>query len=143
MVCETGYYIRGIIRIYVNMDLERQKKAPIYGALEQFKKKRVVPFDVPGHKRGRGNPELVNLLGEKCVEQDFFNKAVVLSFDSATALLHKVKYYNSFDFSGIFSMIAVSMPISCSERGIIWSNTAFAPSISSSNIQSSTSLPNL
>ena len=31
---------------------------------------RVVPFDVPGHKRGRGNPELVALLGEKCVGMD-------------------------------------------------------------------------
>ena len=40
------------------MDRERQKKAPIYEALEAFKKKRVVPFDVPGHKRGRGNPNL-------------------------------------------------------------------------------------
>ena len=52
------------------MDRERQKKAPIYEALEAFKKKRVVPFDVPGHKRGRGNPELVQLLGEKCVSLD-------------------------------------------------------------------------
>ena len=47
------------------MDIKRQERAPIYEALEEFKKKRVVPFDVPGHKRGRGNPELVHLLGEK------------------------------------------------------------------------------
>ncbi|MGN0248550.1 MAG: aminotransferase class I/II-fold pyridoxal phosphate-dependent enzyme [Lachnospiraceae bacterium] len=52
------------------MDLEKQKRAPIYEALEKFRKKRVVPFDVPGHKRGRGNPELVELLGEKCVNLD-------------------------------------------------------------------------
>ena len=52
------------------MDMKRQQRAPIYEALEVFKKKRVVPFDVPGHKRGRGNPELVQLLGEKCVELD-------------------------------------------------------------------------
>ena len=52
------------------MDRERQKRAPIYEALEAFKKKRVVPFDVPGHKRGRGNPELVQLLGEKCGSLD-------------------------------------------------------------------------
>jgi len=44
-----------------------QMHAPVYEALEQLKKRRVVPFDVPGHKRGRGNPELVELLGEKCV----------------------------------------------------------------------------
>lgn len=47
-----------------------QRSAPIYEALEFFRKKRVVPFDVPGHKRGRGNPELVELLGEKCVGLD-------------------------------------------------------------------------
>ena len=52
------------------MDIKRQERAPIYEALEEFKKKRVVPFDVPGHKRGRGNPELVHLLGEKCVGLD-------------------------------------------------------------------------
>ena len=47
-----------------------QSRAPIYEALEKFRKMRVVPFDVPGHKRGRGNPELVALLGEKCVSID-------------------------------------------------------------------------
>lgn len=52
------------------MDLEQQKRAPIYEALEEFKSRRVVPFDVPGHKRGRGNPELVKLFGEKCVGLD-------------------------------------------------------------------------
>ena len=47
-----------------------QSRAPIYEALENFRKMRVVPFDVPGHKRGRGNTELVALLGEKCVGMD-------------------------------------------------------------------------
>lgn len=47
-----------------------QTRAPIYEALEKLRKQRVVPFDVPGHKRGRGNPELVELLGEKCVGID-------------------------------------------------------------------------
>ncbi len=52
------------------MDLKAQESAPIYEALDRFGKMRVVPFDVPGHKRGRGNPELVKLLGEKCVSMD-------------------------------------------------------------------------
>ncbi len=47
-----------------------QDNAPIYEALVEFGKKRVVPFDVPGHKRGRGNPELTQFLGEKCVGID-------------------------------------------------------------------------
>ena len=52
------------------MDIERQRSAPVYEALERFRKQRVVPFDVPGHQRGRGNPELVKLLGEQCVGLD-------------------------------------------------------------------------
>ena len=47
-----------------------QTSAPIYEALERFRSMRVVPFDVPGHKRGRGNPELAKLLGETCVSMD-------------------------------------------------------------------------
>ena len=47
-----------------------QTSAPIYEALEQFRKMRVVPFDVPGHKHGRGNPELTAFLGQQCVGVD-------------------------------------------------------------------------
>ncbi|MBQ4283876.1 MAG: aminotransferase class I/II-fold pyridoxal phosphate-dependent enzyme [Lachnospira sp.] len=47
-----------------------QTRAPIYEALENFRKQRVVPFDVPGHKRGRGNPELTEFLGQQCVSVD-------------------------------------------------------------------------
>lgn len=47
-----------------------QSRAPIYEALERFRQMRVVLFDVPGHKRGRGNPELTAFLGEKCVNVD-------------------------------------------------------------------------
>jgi len=47
-----------------------QTRAPIYEALERFREMRVVPFDVPGHKHGKGNPELTAFLGEKCVGVD-------------------------------------------------------------------------
>src|SRR5574344_690693 len=47
-----------------------QNRAPIYEALEEFRGMRVVPFDVPGHKRGRGNPELTAFLGQQCVSID-------------------------------------------------------------------------
>lgn len=48
----------------------RQNKAPIYEALMEYKKKRVVSFDVPGHKQGKANPELIELFGEKAVSID-------------------------------------------------------------------------
>ena len=47
-----------------------QKKAPLFEALQKLKYDNVVPFDVPGHKRGKGSPELTNFLGEKCMEID-------------------------------------------------------------------------
>ena len=47
-----------------------QHKAPLYEALMDFKKQRIVPFDVPGHKRGRGNPELAAFLGEHALAVD-------------------------------------------------------------------------
>ncbi len=47
-----------------------QDKAPIYEALLRYKSMRVVPFDVPGHKQGKGNPELREFLGEKCLSVD-------------------------------------------------------------------------
>ena len=58
-----------MVKEYVLKELD-QNQAPIYEALVKLRKKRIVPFDVPGHKRGRGNPELVELLGEKCVGID-------------------------------------------------------------------------
>ena len=61
-----------------------QTRAPIYEALQEFKKQRVVPFDVPGHKRGRGNPELTAFLGEQCLTVD------VNSMKPLDSLVHPV-----------------------------------------------------
>lgn len=52
------------------MERPDQNRAPIYEALEKFREMRVVPFDVPGHKHGRGNPELAAFLGHQCVSID-------------------------------------------------------------------------
>lgn len=53
------------------MDKLGQDRVPIVEAMLDFQRRRIVPFDVPGHKRGKGNPELVALLGEKCVALDY------------------------------------------------------------------------
>lgn len=47
-----------------------QSDAPIYEALLEYKQKRIVPFDVPGHKQGRGNPELTEFLGRQALSVD-------------------------------------------------------------------------
>ena len=47
-----------------------QENAPVLEALEKLKQMRIVPFDVPGHKRGRGNKVLTEFLGERCLSVD-------------------------------------------------------------------------
>lgn len=52
------------------MEKLTQENAPVLEALEKLKQMRIVPFDVPGHKRGRGNKVLMDFLGEKCLSVD-------------------------------------------------------------------------
>lgn len=47
-----------------------QNDAPLYEAMKNFRQNRVVPFDVPGHKGGRGNEELTEFLGINCLKAD-------------------------------------------------------------------------
>jgi arginine/lysine/ornithine decarboxylase len=47
-----------------------QNQTPIATALELLRHARIVPFDVPGHKRGRGNRELTEFLGKRCLSVD-------------------------------------------------------------------------
>ena len=54
----------------MGMEKLSQDRAPVLEALKNFKTRRIVPFDVPGHKRGRGNAELTEFLGEKCLSVD-------------------------------------------------------------------------
>ncbi|MFA5523745.1 MAG: aminotransferase class I/II-fold pyridoxal phosphate-dependent enzyme [Tissierellales bacterium] len=52
------------------MDKLKHEVAPIHDALIDYKNNRMVSFDVPGHKQGKGNIMLRNFLGEKCLSVD-------------------------------------------------------------------------
>lgn len=52
------------------MEKLTQENAPIYEALNKHKLDRIVHFDVPGHKGGRGNEELTKFLGKYCLRVD-------------------------------------------------------------------------
>lgn len=52
------------------MSVLTQYDLPISRALEEQKLNRLVHFDVPGHKGGRGNKDLKNFLGDTCVKLD-------------------------------------------------------------------------
>jgi len=45
-------------------------RLPLYNALQDHIDSRVIPFDVPGHKRGRGNQYLTEFLGKSVMAAD-------------------------------------------------------------------------
>lgn len=45
-------------------------RAPLYEAMKEYRDNRVVKFDVPGHKGGRGNRALNEFLGDSCLKSD-------------------------------------------------------------------------
>jgi len=52
------------------MDKLKHEAAPILEALTDYRNTRIVSFDVPGHKQGKGNIMLRDFLGEKCLSVD-------------------------------------------------------------------------
>ncbi|AMD95546.1 aminotransferase class I/II-fold pyridoxal phosphate-dependent enzyme [Leptotrichia sp. oral taxon 847] len=53
-----------------NIDLKRQKKTVLFDALKEHLNNRVVRFDVPGHKGGRGNKEFRDFIGIHAMQMD-------------------------------------------------------------------------
>lgn len=47
-----------------------QARVPLVEALDRYRRSRIVSFDVPGHKQGKGNRDLVAFFGEACVSVD-------------------------------------------------------------------------
>ncbi len=47
-----------------------QNNAPLFEALNEHRLNRIVHFDVPGHKSGKGNRELTEFLGENYLKAD-------------------------------------------------------------------------
>lgn len=102
-----------------------QERAPIYEALEKFEKQRVVPFDVPGHKRGRGNPELAYLLGERCVSMDVNSMKpldnlchpVSVIRDAEILAAQAFKAAHAFLMVGGTTSAVQAMILSCAKRG--------------------------
>lgn len=50
--------------------VNNQNKTPLFDAIKEYHKRQVIPFDVPGHKHGKGIPELVEFVGNKVLEID-------------------------------------------------------------------------
>ena len=107
------------------MKSHSQERAPIYEALQSFQKMRVVPFDVPGHKRGRGNPELTALLGEQCVKLDVNSMKPLDNLCHPVSVIREAEELAAEAFGAAYAFLMVggttsavqSMVLSVAKRG--------------------------
>ena len=102
-----------------------QSRAPIYEALQNFRQMRVVPFDVPGHKHGKGNPELTEFLGEQCVEIDVNSMKPLDNLCHPISVIHEAEMLAADAFGAAHAFLMVggttssvqSMVLSTCKRG--------------------------
>lgn len=102
-----------------------QSRAPIYEALEEFRAARIVPFDVPGHKRGRGNPELAALLGQQCVGIDVNSMKSLDNLCHPVSVIREAEEMAAEAFGAAYAFLMVggttssvqSMVLSASKKG--------------------------
>lgn len=102
-----------------------QTQAPIYEALDRFREMRVVPFDVPGHKHGKGNPELTAFLGEQCVSIDVNSMKPLDNLCHPVSVIHEAELLAADAFGAEHAFLMVggttssvqSMVLSCCKRG--------------------------
>lgn len=102
-----------------------QSKAPVYEALQKFRQMRVVPFDVPGHKHGRGNPELTAFLGEQCVSIDVNSMKPLDNLCHPVSVIHEAEVLAADAFGAAHAFLMVggttssvqSMVLSTCKRG--------------------------
>src|SRR6056297_1544730 len=98
-----------------------QNKAPIYEALKQMKENKIVPFDVPGHKRGKGNQELVNFLGNNCLEVDVNSMKPLDNLCHPTSVIKEAEILMADAFGSHYAFLMVNGTTS-SVQNMIWIN---------------------
>lgn len=69
-----------------------QDRAPILEALNNYRSRRIVPFDVPGHKQGKGNPELTEFLGKQCLSVDVNSMKPLDNLCHPTSVIKDAEY---------------------------------------------------
>lgn len=102
-----------------------QSRAPIYEALQKFREMRVVPFDVPGHKHGKGNPELAEFLGKQCVSIDVNSMKPLDNLCHPVSVIHEAELLAADAFGAAHAFLMVggttssvqSMVLSTCKRG--------------------------
>jgi len=95
-----------------------QNRTPLLDAIKKYMEDGVIPFHVPGHKSGRGIPELKDLIGEQALKMDlngmndldYINNPTGVIYESEILMAHAFGAQNAFFLvngttSGVQTMI--------------------------------------
>lgn len=98
-----------------------QQRAPIYEALEALRTNRLVPFDVPGHKRGRGNPALQQFLGQRCLSVDVNSMKPLDNLSHPTSVIQDAEKLAAEAFGAKHAFLMVGGTTSAVQAMILYS----------------------
>lgn len=89
------------------MKKNSQQNSPIHEALVKHKENRVVRFDVPGHKGGRGTEELTEFLGKDCLEVDVNSMKPLDNLSHPSSVIHHAEILaaQAFNASNAFFIV--------------------------------------
>ncbi|KYH28679.1 MULTISPECIES: aminotransferase class I/II-fold pyridoxal phosphate-dependent enzyme [Clostridium] len=71
--------------------MNNQYKTPLFDAIKDYHRKQVIPFDVPGHKHGRGIPELAEFFGNRVLEVDVNSMEMLDNIGSPSGVIKEAE----------------------------------------------------
>lgn len=89
------------------MNKVKHEAAPIHDALIDYRSTRMVSFDVPGHKQGKGNTMLRDFLGDKCLSVDVNSMRPLDNLNHPTSVIKNAEELaaNAFNSDRAFFMV--------------------------------------
>lgn len=105
--------------------MNRQEATPIYDALLGYIGNKIVSFDVPGHKQGKGHKALVDAFGQKCISMDLNSSKPLDNLTHPTGVIREAEVLaaEAFGAKGAFfitngtTAAVQNMIFSCCGRG--------------------------
>ena len=97
-----------------------QNDTPIFDALKDFKSNRIVKFDVPGHKSGRGNKELTDFLGQNCMISDINSMKPLDNLCHPISVIKEAAKLAAQAFNGRHAFFMVQGTTSCVQAMIMY-----------------------
>lgn len=69
----------------------KQSRKPIVEALEKYRKERIVSFDVPGHKQGKGHQALSDFFGKDTISIDYNSSKPLDNLTHPTGVINEAE----------------------------------------------------